>query len=85
MVVALLLLLLFASVLISIFLFYTLKQELISVERKMKLLATKVELSEVRSSMHSARVPRELQGSVDLYYRGHKATVDATFIPKVYR
>ena len=85
MEVLILLLLLFASVLISLYLFYSLKHDLMLVERRSKLLATKVELSELRSKLHSVAAPKELRGPVELYYKGQKATVQATFLPKVYR
>lgn len=85
MAVTLLLLLLITSVLISIFLFATLKKEIWSLERRLNMAATKVELSDIRSRLHSVSVPKELQGPVELYYRGQKATVQATFLPKVYK
>lgn len=70
---------------LSIYLFVTLKLELVKQQRRFALLATKLELSEVRREAQNCAVPKEMRGPVELYYQGRRARLQATFLPVVYK
>jgi hypothetical protein len=55
--------------------------------RKVVMSATKAELANVSSRVRkvSSTPPKVMSGSIELFYNGQKALVDATFRPKVYR
>ena len=82
---ALLSILLVFTIILNLYLFTTLKLEIISIRKRVNLLATKSELSRVADKLRKEKVPKSLTGPVELHYNGQTALVKATFTPQVYR